>query len=112
MAKRNRKTVDPKIGEDGLPLTADRKKELAGYVNELERLAAQKKEIGEQEKLIKESARDAGFDGKALTQTIKMRTWEREKLKRHETIVDVYRHALGDLADLPLGQSAIDRATH
>lgn len=109
--KRNREVVEPKIGEDGAALTADRKKQLAGYVGEIE---AHQRTIDIEradQKAIYDSAREAGFDIKAVRHVVKMRTWERAKLARHEAIVDVYRHALGMLADTPLGKAAIESAT-
>lgn len=111
MGKRNRKDVEPKIGENGSPLTADRKKQLAGYVGELElhQNAIDNEKLNQ--KLIFESANDAGFDVKAMRTVLKDRKIGRDKIEKHQAVVDVYKHALGMLADLPLGQAAIAKVT-
>lgn len=107
MGKRNRKTAEPKIGENGSPLTADRKKQLQGYVGEIELHQNAIDNERANQKLIFESAKDAGFDLKAIRTVLKDRKTGRDKLEKHQAVVDVYKHALGMLADLPLGEAAI-----
>lgn len=110
MAKRNRKSVEPKIGENGSPLTEDRKKQLAGYISEIELHQAVIDRERQDQKLIFDSAKDAGFDVRAMRVALKDRKTGRDKVEQLQAVVDVYKHALGDLADLPLGQAAINRA--
>lgn len=108
---RKKKQPEPKIGHNGGPLTADRKKQLEGYISEVERWEAQKaiivSDIGE----IYASAKDAGFEVKAMRLIVKDRKIAKDKRDAFEAIVDVYKHALGMLSDLPLGEAAIKRAT-
>lgn len=106
---RNKPEVEPKIGQDGSPLTADRKKQLAGYVSEIEILDSQKAEIQSSIGLIFNSAKDAGFDTKALRAVIKDRKKSKTEREAFEAVVDAYKHALGMLADTPLGQAAMPR---
>jgi uncharacterized protein (UPF0335 family) len=111
MARRNRKAVEPKIGENGSPLTADRKKQLHGYISEYEvhqRVVDREKT---DQALILESAKDAGFDVSAIRAVIKDRKIGRDKVAKRQAVIDVYKHALGELADMPLGQAAINAAT-
>ena len=110
MARRNRKSVEPKIGENGSPLTADRKKQLAGYVSELELHQAVIDRERADQKLIFDSAKDAGFHVGAIRIALKDRKTGRDKVEQLQAVVDIYKHALGDLADLPLGEAAINRA--
>ena len=110
MAKRNRKSVEPKIGENGSPLTADRKKQLAGYIGELEIHQREIDAAKGDQKLIFDSAKDAGFDTKAIRTVLKDRKTGRDKIEKHQAVVDVYKHALGMLSDLPLGVAAMQRA--
>lgn len=107
---RKKKQQEPRIGHNGGPLTADRKKQLEGYISEVERWEDQKKIIVDDIGLIYTAAKDAGFDTKAMRLIVKDRKIARDKREAFEAIVDVYKHALGMLSDLPLGQSSLQRA--
>lgn len=114
MARRKKNSTpetEVRIGQDGAALTADKQKQLQGYVSEIERWEAEKATIQADIGQIYNSAKDAGFDTKALRAIVKERKKTREQRDAEESIRDVYRHALGMLADLPLGQAAVDRAT-
>lgn len=73
-------------------IAADR---LRSLVERIERLAEERKALGEDIKDIYGEAKLAGFDQKALRQIIRLRTWEPARLEEHETLVDLYRRALG-----------------
>lgn len=107
MARRAKKVTEPKIGHNGGPLTADRKKQLEGYISEIERWEEQKKIIVDDIGLIYIGAKDAGFDVKAMRLIIKDRKIAKDKREAFEAIVYVYKHALGMLQDLPLGEHAL-----
>lgn len=79
---------------DAVPdgIAADR---LRSLVERIERLQEERKALGSDIKDIFEEAKSAGFDVKALRQIIRMRTWEPARLEEHETLVDIYRRALG-----------------
>lgn len=109
MAKRNKATVEPKIGQDGAALTDDRKKQLHGYVTEIERWNAEKAVIQSDIGQIFNSAKDAGFDTKAIRAIINTRKKSRAEREAFEAIVDVYMHALGDFATTELGQASVPR---
>jgi uncharacterized protein (UPF0335 family) len=111
MARRNKKEVEPKIGQDGAALTDDRKKQLGGYISEIERWEAEKAKVQADIGLIFNAAKDAGFDTKAMRVVIKDRKKSKAEREAFEAVVDVYKLALGMLADLPLGAAAIERAT-
>jgi uncharacterized protein (UPF0335 family) len=106
---RKKKPAEPKIGHNGGPLTEDRKRQLRGYVSEVERLNERKAEIAAQSKDIFDSAKDAGFDCKAIRHIIKERKKSKDEREHFEGICDVYKHALGMLADTPLGQAVMHR---
>lgn len=112
MGRSKKKVVEaePKIGHNGGPISEERKKQLAGYVSEIERWESEKAiivaDIGE----IYNSAKDAGFDVKAMRSIVKDRKVEKAKRDAFEAVCDVYKHALGMLADLPLGQAAMPRS--
>lgn len=109
MGKRRKKEAEPKIGHNGGPLTADRKKQLEGYITEVERWEEQKKIITDDIGLIYTAAKDAGFEVKAMRQIVRERKISRDKREAYEAIVDVYKHALGMLVDLPLGIKALEQ---
>jgi uncharacterized protein (UPF0335 family) len=104
--KRNRQDASPKIGENGAALTDDRKKQLAWYISEIERHEAEIAEIRADVKTKYESAKDTGFHTKAIRHVVKERKVAKDKREAFEAVVDVYKHALGMLSDLPLGQAA------
>lgn len=100
---------EPKIGHNGGPLTDDRKKQLSGYISEIERWESQKATIQADIGLIFNAAKDAGFDTKAIRRVIKDRKKSKTEFEAFEAVVDAYKHALGMLADLPLGAAAVQR---
>lgn len=73
-------------------VAADR---LRSIVDRIERLEEEKKALSDDIKDIFSEAKGAGFDLKALRQIIRMRKWEPAELEQHETLVDLYRRALG-----------------
>jgi uncharacterized protein (UPF0335 family) len=105
--RRSKKVEEPKIGHNGGPLTADRKAQLEGYISEIERWEDQKKIIVDDIGLIYTGAKDAGFDVKAMRQIVRERKIAKDKREAFEAVLDVYKHALGMLNDLPLGLAAL-----
>lgn len=109
MVKRNKAAVEPKIGQDGAALTDDRKKQLHGYVTEIERWNAAKAVIQADIGQIFNSAKDAGFDTKAIRAIINSRKKSLAEREAFEAIVDVYTLALGDFATTELGRASAPR---
>jgi uncharacterized protein (UPF0335 family) len=73
-------------------IAADR---LRSIIERIERLNEERKALSSDIKDIMAEAKAAGFDAKALRQVIRIRTWEPADLEEHETLVDLYRRALG-----------------
>jgi uncharacterized protein (UPF0335 family) len=110
MAKKKRIVeAEPKIGHNGGPMTEERKKQLNGYVSEIERWEREKAVITADIGEIYNAAKDANFDVKAIRNVVKERKIEKAKREAFEAVCDVYKHALGMLADLPLGQAAMPK---
>lgn len=107
---RKKKSDEPKLGHNGGPLMADQQKQLHGYISEIERQEVMKQEILDDIGMIYSSAKDAGFDTKAMRNLVRIRKADRDKQQKFENALDVYRHALGMLAELPLGQAGLRRA--
>jgi len=108
MARKKRVVeAEPKIGHNGGPINDERKKQLAGYVSEIERWEGEKAIIQADIGQIFNAAKDAGFDTKAIRAVIKDRKKSKAEREAFEAVCDAYKLALGMLADLPLGQAAM-----
>jgi len=87
------------------------KEQLRSIVERIERLEAEKAEMSADIKDVYAEAKGNGYDVKALRTIVRMRKQDAAALAKHEAILETYMLALGMLADLPLGQAAIERAT-
>jgi uncharacterized protein (UPF0335 family) len=85
-------------------IAADRLRSLVGRI---ERLEEEKKALASDIKEIYQEARSAGFDCKVLRQLIRTRKMEPADVEEQETLLDVYRRALGDFVSTPLGDAAV-----
>ena len=87
------------------------KDQLKAFVERIERLEEEKKTISDDIRDVYAESKGNGFDVKALRAVIKLRKEDADKRKEREAILETYMHALGMLADTPLGQAAINRAS-
>ena len=87
------------------------KEQLRLIVERVERLTEEKQSIADDIKDVYAEAKGNGYDVKALRAVIRRRKQHAAALAEHEAILETYMLALGMLADLPLGQAAIERAT-
>jgi uncharacterized protein (UPF0335 family) len=92
------------------PATSFAKDQLKAIVERVERMEEEKKAIADDIKDIFAEAKAHGFDVKALRTIIRLRKQDADERKEQEAILDVYMHALGMLADTPLGRAAIERS--
>lgn len=79
---------DPNKGN----IAADR---LKSVVERIERLEEERKSLAADIKDIYAEAKSAGFDVKVLRQLIRMRKQAPAEIEEQETMLDVYRRALG-----------------
>jgi len=68
---------------------------LRALVDRIERLEEERKALAGDIKDIYGEAKSAGFDVKVLRQLIRIRKQEPAEVEEQETLLDVYRHALG-----------------
>ena len=68
---------------------------LRGIVDRIERLEEERKALGGDIRDIYAEAKSAGFDVKVLRQLIRVRRQEAADVEEQETLLDVYRRALG-----------------
>jgi uncharacterized protein (UPF0335 family) len=73
-------------------IAADR---LRSIVERVERLEEERKALASDIKDIFHEAKGAGFDVKVLREIIAMRRQEPAEIEEHETLLDLYRRALG-----------------
>lgn len=87
---------------------------LTSYVERVERLRAEKKQVGEQETAVLAEAKSRGFVPAAIRAVVKIRAMKPHARQEAEAILDTYLHALGMAADTPLfrqvGLMKVDKA--
>ena len=93
------------------PATRFAKDQLKAIIERIERLEEEKKTISDDIRDVYAESKGNGFDVKALRTIIRKRKQDAQERAEQDAIVETYMHALGMLADTPLGQSAINRAS-
>lgn len=82
---------------------------LRSFIERIERLEEEKRSLTADIKEAYAEAKGTGFDPTIMRQLIRERRMDKEVRDERETLLDIYRRALGMLADTPLGEAAIDR---
>ena len=75
-------------------IAADR---LKSFVERIERLEEEKKALANDIKEVFAEAKGTGFDVKIMRQVIRLRRMDKDDLSEQETLLDLYRRALGML---------------
>lgn len=92
-------------------LQASSQNQLRQFIEQIERLEEEKRGLGEDIRDKFAEAKAIGFDVKAMREVLKLRKKSKTDRDEHQAIVETYMHALGMLADTPLGEAAIKAAT-
>lgn len=74
-------------------------KQLRQFVEQIERLEEEKRAIADDIKEKFQEAKAVGFDAKVMRQVLKLRKKSQSERQEEESVLDVYLHALGMLAD-------------
>lgn len=77
---------------DNYAVTAD---ELRQFIERAEQLAAEKKDIAEQEKELFAEAKGRGYDTGVMRKIIALRKRKPDEISEEEAILDLYKSALG-----------------
>jgi uncharacterized protein (UPF0335 family) len=85
-----------------MTLRFDAGAELKSYIERIERLGAERRELGDEQRALFAEAKSKGFDPKAMRKIIKRRDADPGELEEQETILETYMHALGMLPEPPL----------
>jgi len=83
---------------------------LRSFIERIERLEEERKTLSDDIKEVYAEAKGTGFDTKIMRQLIRLRKMDKDDLDEQETLLDVYKRALGMLADTPLGDAAFKSA--
>ena len=83
---------------------------LKSFIERIERLEEEKKTIAEDIKEVYAEAKGTGFDTKIMRQIIRIRKMDQDDLDEQETLLDVYKRALGMLPDLDSASPASEAA--
>jgi len=81
-----------KQSDSAYRITAD---ELRQFIERVERLEAEKKDIAEQVKEVMAEAKGRGYDTKILRKVIALRKREPDDIAEEEAILEMYKEALG-----------------
>ena len=79
----------PKVGG---PISADR---LKSFVERIEKLEEERRAIGGDVKDVYSEAKGVGYDVKTIRKIVSMRRMDAADRAEEETLLDVYKHALG-----------------
>lgn len=69
--------------------------ELRQFIERFERLDAEKKDIGEQQKEVMAEAKGRGYDTKVIRKVIALRKRDKDDIAEEEAVMDMYKEALG-----------------
>ena len=75
---------------------------LKSFIERIERLEDEKKALAADIKEVFAEAKGSGFDTKIMRQVIRLRRMDKDDLDEQETLLDVYKRALGMVPDLPV----------
>jgi uncharacterized protein (UPF0335 family) len=70
---------------------------LKSLIERIERLEEERRALGADIKEVYAEAKGTGFDTKIMRQVIRLRRMDKDDLDEQETLLDVYRRALGML---------------
>ena len=80
---------------------------LRSFIERIERLEEERRTLGEDIKEVFAEAKGSGFDTKIMRQIIRIRKMDKDDLDEQETLLDIYKRALGML---PEGETASEAA--
>ncbi|GFE49861.1 hypothetical protein So717_16140 [Roseobacter cerasinus] len=80
------------VGDATYRVTAN---ELRQFVERIERLDAEKKDLAEQQKEVMAEAKARGYDTKVMRKVIALRKRDADDIAEEEAVLDMYKQALG-----------------
>lgn len=83
---------------------------LRSFIERIERLEEEKRALAADIKEVYAEAKVTGLDPAIMRKIVRERRMDKDDLDEQETLLDIYRRALGMLADTPLGEAAMRAA--
>ncbi len=80
---------------------------LCSLIERIEGLSDEKATLSADISEVFKEAKSFGLDTKIMRQIIKIRRMDKDDLDEQEALLDIYKRALGMLADTPLGEAAL-----
>jgi len=71
------------------------REKLKAYIERIERLEEERKAIGADMRDVYDQAKADGFDATVMRQVIRLRKQDTIERQEQETLLDIYKHALG-----------------
>jgi uncharacterized protein (UPF0335 family) len=81
---------------------------LKSFIERIERLEEEKRTLAEDIKEVYAEAKGTGFDTKIMRQLIRIRKRDPDEIDEEESLLDVYKRALGMLPDAAPQAAAAD----
>ncbi|HEV2303608.1 MAG TPA: DUF2312 domain-containing protein, partial [Stellaceae bacterium] len=72
---------------------------LRAFVERIERLEEEKRTLAADIKEVYAEAKGSGFDTRTMRQVIRLRRMDKDDVDEQETLLDIYKRALGMLPD-------------
>ena len=72
---------------------------LRSFIERIERLEEEKRTLAEDIKEVFAEAKGSGFETKIMRQIIRIRRMDKDDVDEQETLLDIYKRALGMLPD-------------
>jgi uncharacterized protein (UPF0335 family) len=79
---------------------------LRSFIERIERLEEEKRTLSADIKEVYAEAKGTGFDAKIMRQIIRIRRMDKDDVDEQETLLDIYKRALGMLPDLEAAAAA------
>jgi len=84
--------MNDEVIEKSYRVTAD---ELRQFIERLERLDAEKRDIADQQKEVMAEAKGRGYDTKVIRKVILLRKRDKDDIAEEEAVLEMYKEALG-----------------
>ena len=81
---------------------------LKSFIERIERLEEEKRALAADIKEVYAEAKGTGFDTKIMRQLIKLRKMDKDDLDEQETLLDVYKRAIGMLPSFEADSKAAE----
>ena len=81
---------------------------LRSFIERIERLEEEKRALAADIKEVYAEAKGNGFDARIMRQLIRLRRMDKDDLDEQETMLDVYKRALGMLPDFDSAAKAAE----